>query len=100
MNIPSTGGPNGAPPERPPDRPRAGARTAMGHAGCAVVGFAATIALAVHIYPELVTAVERLQPQLLTSTALVFVLFWMWAAAWIAVEVAWAWRLEHVHLER
>ncbi|QZX99182.1 hypothetical protein [Halobaculum rubrum] len=65
-----------------------------------MVGLAATTAFAVRFYPELVGAVERLQPQLLTSTALVFVLFWMWAAVWVAVEVAWEWRSRRVHTER
>ena len=65
-----------------------------------MVGLAATTVFAVRFYPELVATVERLQPQLLTSTALVFVLFWMWAAVWVAVEMAWEWRSRRVHTDR
>lgn len=100
VNTPPTGEANRAPPERPPDQPRTGARTAIAHVGCAVIGFAATAAFAVRFYPELVAAVERLQPQVLTSTALVFALFWVWVSVWIAVEMAWEWRSRHLHTER
>lgn len=100
MYTPSAGEGKRRSPDRPPNRPRAVAGTTMGHAGCASVGFVVTVALAVTFYPELVAAVGRLGPELLSTTVLVFVLFWLWTGFWIVAEVAWGWRSRRGRPER
>jgi len=100
MYTPSAGEGARRSPDRPSNRPRAKMETAICHAGCAVIGFLVTVVLAVRFYPELVVAVGRVGPELLTSTVLVFVLFWLWAGLWIVAEVAWGWRSNRVTPDR
>lgn len=100
VNTPPAGGTDRAPREQSPDRSRQPPGAAVGHAVCAAVGFVATVAFAVLFYSELVAVIGRLQPELLTTTALVFVLFWVWAGIWTAAEAAWEWRSRRTRLER
>ncbi|QZP39431.1 hypothetical protein [Halobaculum magnesiiphilum] len=100
MNTPPAGGTDRAPRKRSPGSSPSNPRAAVGHALCAAIGFVATVAFAVLFYSELVAAIEGLQPELLTTTALVFVLVWVWAGIWTAAEAAWEWRSRRTRLER
>lgn len=68
------------------------------HCACCVTGLVAVSLTALLVYPVLVAATRPLQ--LLSSTAIVFVLVFLWLLVWVAIEIAWEWRAGRIPVER
>lgn len=63
---------------------------------CCLTGLGVMSAIAVLFYPVLVAVTQPLQ--VLSSTAVVFVLISVWLLAWMGVVVIWEWRAGRVAL--
>jgi hypothetical protein len=50
------------------------------------------------LYPLLVSVTRPLQ--LLSSTAIVFALVFLWFLLWLAIEIAWEWRAGRISPEK
>ena len=59
------------------------------YAACCAAGLAAAGAFLLLFYPALVAVTRPLH--VLSSTAIVFVLAWVWIVVWVGVELAWEW---------
>lgn len=79
----------GAEPRRPPTDRRTGV-SVVEHAACCAAGLGAAVLCLVLFYPALVAATRPLH--VLSSTAIVFALAWVWLLVWVGVELAWEWR--------
>lgn len=60
------------------------------HGACCLAGLAATGLMALLVYPVLVAVTQPLQ--VLSSTAIVFVLVFLWLLSWLGIEIIWEWR--------
>ena len=61
---------------------------------CCVTGLVVMCAIAVLFYPVLIAVTQPLQ--ILSSTAVVFVLISVWLLAWVGVVAIWEWRAGRV----
>lgn len=96
--TPPSGKPKAEPRPGAVDPPNARSITPVAHGVCCAVGVATTVGLAALFYPELISAVDRLH--VLSTTALVFLLLWVWIGVWAAAEMTWGWRTARLSGDR
>lgn len=97
MYIPQGGGRAGNSQCERADPPTDETVGTVEHCSCGLLGLLATAAIVVAIYPMLVALTQPLF--VLSSTAIVFVLFAIWLVTWLLLELAWEWRAGRLELE-